>query len=43
MNAVLRPDLGNFLLIGGMAFLLVWGTNRALRAVGKPQWTTTGS
>lgn len=43
MNATLRPDLGNVIMIGGIAFLMVFAIDRALRLVGKPQWTTAGS
>ncbi len=43
MNGVLRPDLANFLLIGGIAFVMVWLTDRGLRAAGYSQWTTSGN
>lgn len=43
MNGTLRPDLGNVIMIGGIAFLMVWGIDRLLRIAGKPQWTTSGS
>lgn len=42
MNGILRPDLGNFLMIGGIAFLTVWLIDRGLRTVGYHAWTTTG-
>jgi hypothetical protein len=43
MNGVLRPDMGNFVGIGILAFISVYAINRALRAMGKPTWTTSGS
>lgn len=43
MNGVLRPDLANMLMIGGIAFLAVWLIDRGLRAAGQNSWTTTGS
>lgn len=43
MNGVLRPDLGNVLMIGGIAFIMVWLVDRGLRAAGQATWTTSGS
>ncbi len=42
MNGVLRPDLANFLMIGGIAFIAVFAIDRALRYMGQPTWTTSG-
>ncbi len=42
MDGVLRPDAGNVIGIGLLAFVFVWLIDRGLRAAGKPTWTTTG-
>ena len=42
MNGVLRPDLSNFIMIGGIAFVMVWLIDRGLRAIGQPTYTTSG-
>jgi hypothetical protein len=42
MNGVLRPDPANIIMIGLIAFAMVWGIDRGLRAVGKSSWTTSG-
>lgn len=42
MNGVLRPDLGNFLMIGVIAFIGVWAIDRGLRAAGMGAWSTSG-
>ena len=43
MDSVLRPDIGNALMIGLTAFAVVWLLNRGLRMAGKPTWTTSGA
>lgn len=43
MNGVLRPDLGNVIMIGLIAFAMVWLIDRGLRVAGQPQLTTSGS
>jgi hypothetical protein len=43
MNGVLRPDPANVIMIGLIAFVLVWGIDRGLRAAGKGAWSTSGS
>lgn len=43
MNGVLRPDVANFVGIGLVAFIAVWLIDRGMRAIGKPQFTTSGS
>lgn len=43
MNGVLRPDLGNMIGIGLIAFVLVWLIDRGLRMAGLTTWTTSGT
>jgi len=43
MNGVLRPDAANVVMIGLIAFVMVFGIDRGLRAIGKNSWTTSGS
>lgn len=43
MNGVLRPDLANVLMIGGIAFITIWLIDRGLRAAGMATWTTSGA
>ena len=43
MNGTLRPDLGNVIMIGLIAFAMVFAIDRGLRLAGKPGWTTSGS
>jgi hypothetical protein len=43
MNGVLRPDPANVIMIGLIAFVLVFGIDRGLRAIGKNTWTTSGT
>jgi|WetSurMetagenome_2_1015567.scaffolds.fasta_scaffold92000_2 hypothetical protein len=43
MDGVLRPDLGNVITIGLVAFVLVFLIDRALRKLGFATWTTSGS
>lgn len=43
MDSVLRPDIGNVVMIGLIAFAGVWLIDRALRMAGRPQWTTNGA
>jgi hypothetical protein len=43
VNGVLRPDLGNMIGIGLIAFVLVWLIDRGLRMAGLANLTTSGS
>ena len=43
MNGVLRPDPANVIMIGLIAFALVWGIDRGLRAAGLNKFTTSGA
>ena len=43
MNGVLRPDTANIVMIGLIAFPAVWLIDRAVRKLGYPSWTTSGS
>jgi hypothetical protein len=43
MDGVMRPDLGNILMIGLIAFALIWLLDRGLRRVGLGAWTTSGA
>lgn len=42
MNGTLRPDLGNVVMIGGIAFLMIFLIDRGLRLAGRPTWTSSG-
>ena len=42
MNGVLRPDLANFIMVGGIAFIAVFLIDRGLRYAGMNTWTTSG-
>lgn len=43
MDGVLRPDLGNVIMIGLIAFAVIWAMDRALRRFGLGQWSTSGA
>jgi hypothetical protein len=43
MNGVLRPDLGNVVMIGVIAFVSVFLIDRGLRVAGFNTWTTSGA
>lgn len=43
MNGVLRPDPANVIMIGLIAFILVWLIDRGLRMAGLNQYTTSGT
>jgi hypothetical protein len=43
MNGVLRPDPANIIMIGLIAFGMVWLIDRGLRMAGQSSLTTSGS
>lgn len=43
MNGVLRPDLANFIMIGLIAFIMVWLIDRGLRMAKLNAYTTSGT
>ena len=43
MNGVLRPDPANVIMIGLIAFAVVFAVDRGLRAAGQGAWTTSGA
>jgi len=43
MDGVLRPDLGNVVMIGLIAFAVIWIMDRVLRRVGLGEWSTSGA
>lgn len=36
-------NIGDFIVIGIMAYLFIWLANRAIKALGMPQYTTTAT